>query len=83
MSYTPTHCQDRNLEVSVIIPANNAEQWIGRAITSVLNQTVMPAEILVVDDGSTDRTAQAAQKYGAVIRYFYLQHSGPAIPPIC
>ncbi len=69
----------RNLDVSVIIPAYNAKKWIGRAIRSVLNQTVMPAEIIVVDDGSTDGTAQATQKYGAAIRYFYQQNSGPAV----
>lgn len=67
------------MSISVVIPAYNAEHWIGRAITSVLNQTVMPAEILVVDDGSTDGTAQAAQKYGAAIRYFYQQNSGPSV----
>jgi len=46
------------LSVSVVIRAYNSEKWLGRAIRSVLNQTVMPAKILVVDDGSTDSTTQ-------------------------
>jgi glycosyltransferase involved in cell wall biosynthesis len=64
-------------KISVIIPCYNAERWIWRAITSVLNQTVRPAEILVVDDGSTDSTAEAVRKYGPEVRYFYQQNSGP------
>lgn len=43
--------------VSVIIPARNAAATIGRAITSVLNQTEACAEIIVIDDASTDDTA--------------------------
>lgn len=60
----------------MIIPAYNAEKWIGRAITSVLNQTIEPTEVIVVDDGSTDSTAQVVQKYGAPIRYFYYENAG-------
>ena len=68
----------RTVSVSVIIPAYNAERWVGRAIESVLSQTVRPAEILVVDDGSRDGTPQASQKYSEV-RYFHQQNSGPSV----
>ena len=40
-------------KVSIVIPCYNQSQWVGEAITSCLNQTVKPIEIIVVDDGST------------------------------
>lgn len=67
------------VEVSAVIPAYNASAWIARAIDSVLSQTVAPAEIIVVDDGSTDSTAQAVHRYGAAVRYFHQDNSGPAV----
>ncbi len=54
--------------VSCIIPAYNAERFVGPAIESVLAQTTPPAEILVVDDGSTDGTAAVAQTYGDAVQ---------------
>ena len=47
--------------ISVIIPAYNRAHLIGETLRSLLNQSVSAAEIIVVDDGSTDNTAQAAQ----------------------
>ncbi|MBI2257167.1 MAG: glycosyltransferase family 2 protein [Proteobacteria bacterium] len=49
--------------VSVIIPAKNREHVIGRSIESALAQTVKPTEIIVVDDGSTDRTGDMAKSF--------------------
>lgn len=48
--------------ISVVIPAFNAEQTIGRTISAVLEQTLAPAEILVVNDGSTDGTAHVVKR---------------------
>jgi glycosyltransferase involved in cell wall biosynthesis len=49
--------------VSILIPAYNAEQWIGETLESALQQTWPNKEIIVVDDGSVDRTRQAAQQF--------------------
>lgn len=52
--------------VSVIIPAYNAAATIERTLSSVLNQTYMNLEILVVDDGSTDDTAAIVRRFANV-----------------
>ena len=48
----------RNPTVSVVIPAYNAERFIDRTLQSVLHQTFSDFELLVVNDGSTDRTRE-------------------------
>jgi glycosyltransferase involved in cell wall biosynthesis len=57
--------------VSVIIPAYNAERFIAKTLYSIIEQTYKNIEILVVDDGSQDRTAEIvrciAQKYQQII----------------
>jgi glycosyltransferase involved in cell wall biosynthesis len=49
--------------VSILTPAYNAETWIAETITSALRQTWPRKEIIVVDDGSTDRTLEVASKF--------------------
>ena len=49
--------------VTVIMPAYNAEAFIEEAILSVVNQTVTDWELLVIDDGSCDRTREIAEKF--------------------
>jgi len=64
--------------VSVIIPAYNGDRYLNEAIDSVLNQTYSNTEIIVVDDGSTDRTQQQLRSYGARIRSVYQNNQGVA-----
>lgn len=63
--------------VSVIIPAYNGEAYIGGAIASIVAQTYTHHEIIVVDDGSTDRTAQIVSEYN--ITYLFQNNQGVAI----
>ena len=51
--------------VSILIPAYNAEEWISDTINSALAQTWPRKEIIVVDDGSRDRTAEVAQRFAS------------------
>jgi len=49
--------------VSILIPAHNAEAWIGDSIKSAIAQTWHHKEVIVVDDGSTDKTLTTAQQF--------------------
>ncbi len=51
--------------VSILIPAYNAEAWISESIESAIAQTWQRKEIIVVDDGSTDRTAKVARRFAS------------------
>ena len=51
--------------VSILVPAYNSEEWIGDSIRSALAQTWQRKEIIVVDDGSRDRTAEAARRFAS------------------
>ena len=53
----------KSCDVSVIIPAYCSEKFIFRAIESVLSQTVLPNEIIIIDDGSTDNTISVLNGY--------------------
>ena len=63
--------------ISVIIPAYNSEKTISRCISSLVNQTIKPDEIIIVDDGSTDKTCDAVRSYKNV-RLLEQKHKGPA-----
>lgn len=63
--------------VSVVIPAYNAADTLGRAIDSVQAQTYDDWELIVVDDGSTDATSAVAQGRGGRIRLVRTTHLGP------
>lgn len=48
--------------ISIIIPAHNAEKYIEKCLASVLTQTYSHLEIILIDDGSTDKTYDIANK---------------------
>jgi glycosyltransferase involved in cell wall biosynthesis len=64
--------------VSAIIPAYNEEQRLAGAIESVLAQDCPGCEVIVVDDASTDRTAEIARSYGDPVRCETVAHTGLA-----
>lgn len=63
--------------VSAIIPVYNGERFVAEAIESVLAQRGGNVEVIVVDDGSTDGTAQVASRFQESVRYAYQPNSGP------
>jgi glycosyltransferase involved in cell wall biosynthesis len=68
--------ENSSATVSVIIPAHNAAQFICESIDSVLEQTLQPREILVVDDGSTDQTVQLVENFSHPVRLIKQKHQG-------
>ena len=70
---------EEEIRVSTVIPAYNAEACIGRAIDSVLGQALSVHEIIVVDDGSSDGTGNAVQKYGEKVVYIRQNNAGVSV----
>jgi len=64
--------------VSVIIPCYNDGRYLADAVDSVLAQSYRPVEVIVVDDGSTDNTADVARCYCDRVRLIQIPNSGPA-----
>jgi glycosyltransferase involved in cell wall biosynthesis len=65
--------------VSILIPAFNAQEWIGETIESALGQSWPRKEIIIVDDGSTDATLAVARRYeSAEVRVVTQPNSGGA-----
>lgn len=64
--------------ISVIIPAYNRAALIGTTLESLLAQTLPAAEIIVVDDGSTDGTPEVAEAFGSPVRVIRQENAGPA-----
>lgn len=62
--------------VSVIIPFYNREKYLAEAIQSVLDQSYPEIELILVDDGSTDLSAEVAQAFLPRSRYLHQQNGG-------
>lgn len=62
--------------VSVVMPAYNAEKYIGEAIDSILNQTYTDFEFIIIDDGSSDNTINTIMSYtDPRIRFYQNEHN--------
>lgn len=71
----------QNPIISVIVPAYNVEKYIGKCLTSLINQTISNIEIIITDDGSADNTKKIISDYAASDkRIIYLQQEnlGPS-----
>lgn len=63
-------------KVSILIPCYNAERWVAQAIESALAQTWPNKEVIVVDDGSTDRSREVIASFHGRIRYEFGPNRG-------
>lgn len=66
----------RDRRVSVLVPVFDAERYLGEALDSALSQSVPPAEVVVVDDGSLDGSVRIASSFGERVRVVRQDHAG-------
>ena len=66
------------VDISVVVPLHNGERYVADALRSILDQTLEPTEVIVVDDGSTDRGPEVVREFGPPVRCFSLPHVGLA-----
>ena len=64
--------------VSVIVPVYNGEAFLEEVVDNICQQAWQPLEIIIVDDGSTDGTAEIAAQLKAKVRYVRQPNQGPA-----
>ena len=64
--------------ISCIVPVFNGERFLAQALESILSQTYRPLEIIVTDDGSTDRSVDVVARYGSSVHYLRQSNEGPA-----
>ena len=66
------------MRISVIVPVLDAEAYIAQTLRSALNQTMPPAEIIVVDNGSRDASVTIARSFGGIVRTIVAPEGGAA-----
>ena len=69
-------------KISVIIPMYNSQDYIGQCLRSVISQTYRNLEVLVIDDGSTDKSVDICQSYcqkDKRIRLLLQEHGGVSV----
>lgn len=66
--------------VSVVIPVFNAARYLEATLESVLDQSYLPLEIVIIDDGSWDNSRTIVQQVAPQARYYYFEHTAPPTP---
>jgi len=66
-------------EISVAIPAYNRADYLKETLDSIFAQTYSPCEVIVVNDGSTDHTADVIASYGRRVKAIHIANSGAAV----
>lgn len=70
-------------DISIIVPAYNAEKYLEKCLNSLVNQTKNNIEIIVINDGSTDDTEKIIlnfkEKYPQMIKYIFQENSGQSV----
>ena len=75
-------CQSNEINVSIIIPVYNVENYLRRCLDSVINQTLKDIEIICVDDGSTDNSGKILDEYALKdkrIKVIHQRNKGAAV----
>jgi glycosyltransferase involved in cell wall biosynthesis len=68
------------MKISVITPAHNAEPYLQQAVESVLGQTYPPHEMIIAENGSTDRTAEISRSFGPPVKVLsFAERTWPAV----
>jgi glycosyltransferase involved in cell wall biosynthesis len=65
-----------NASVSVLVPTYNRADLLPQTIDSILSQSSAPAEVIVVDDGSTDDTRHCLRPFGNRVQYLHIENGG-------
>ena len=68
-----------NPSISIIVPVYNAERTLNRCVDSILSQTFQEWELLLIDDGSTDRSGELCDEYASKdqrIKVFHKKNGG-------
>lgn len=65
-----------NFKYCIVIPARNEEKFIGQTLQSIVEQSFLPSEVIVVDDNSTDKTAEIVNEFSQKFPFIQLIHSG-------
>jgi len=73
MVHTP-----KTATVACVVPVHDGERYLAETLRSILAQTHPPTEVIVVDDGSSDRSAPIAESFGQPVRVIRQENRGPA-----
>lgn len=71
--------ENKRMDISVIIPIYNVEEYLSECLDSVLNQTKDHIEVIMIDDGSTDSSGEIAREYASKYEdwhYYYIENGG-------